>query len=160
MHLIYPRHPPPPKLCITFVFHSLCKILGSNKEHYGRCASGLIGNLTSWSCSDGKKMYQKVRWTCRVVFLIKPFFRRVLGVLVAIAVVVEYQSSLNYEVARKTLSFPSKTVPWCNSTPHGPNLLATTKWPITNAAFLHRQRYIWFTVFSSTTTAFQWPFVT
>ena len=58
--------------------------------HYGRCASGLLGNLTSWSCSDGKKIYQKVRRTCRVVFLIKSFFRRVLDVLVAIAVVVEY----------------------------------------------------------------------
>ena len=61
--------------------------------------------------------------------------------------------------------FPQKRlilrlVPWCNSTPHRPSLLATTKWPITNAAFLHRQRYIWFTAFSSSTTAVQWPFVT
>ena len=89
---------PPPQilhnLCFSFLLgitadpreienSAHAKFWGVNKVHYGRCASGALGNLTAWSCSDGKKMNQKVCWTCRlVVYLIKPFldvFRRSRG---------------------------------------------------------------------------------
>ena len=59
MHLICPR-----RFCITFVFISpgycsrpkrnwkqwLCKILGANKVHYGKCGSG-AGNVMFYSLS-------------------------------------------------------------------------------------------------------------
>ena len=94
-----------------------------------------------------------------LLFILLNHFWTCLDVLVAIAVVVACQSSLNYEVAGETLSFSYKTVPRCNSTLHRASLHATTKRPITNAGFLQRQLYIWFTIFPSTTTAVQWLFV-